>query len=55
MTEAAHLGSDVGALLLGKSFAKGLYGLSKDLVRARFWLEKADWDEARELLGELGQ
>ena len=55
MTEAAHLGSDVGALLLGKSFAKGLYGLSKDLVRARFWLEKTDWEEAKELLRELGQ
>ena len=48
-------GSEIGQLLLGKAFAKGLYGLSKDLVRARFWLEKADHDEARELLQELGQ
>ena len=55
MTEAAYLGSEIGQLLLGKAFAKGLYGLSKDLVRARFWLEKADHDEARELLQELGQ
>ena len=55
MTEAAYLGSDVGALLLGKSFAKGLYGLSKDPARARFWLRKADHDEAEDLLRELGQ
>ena len=55
VTEAAHLGSDVGQLLLGKAFAKGLYGLSKDPVRARFWLEKTDWEEAKELLQELGQ
>ena len=55
VTEAAYLGSEIGQLLLGKAFAKGLYGLSKDLVRARFWLEKADHDEARELLQELGQ
>ena len=54
VTEAAHLGSDVGQLLLGKAFAKGLYGLSKDPVRARFWLEKTDWEEAKELLQELG-
>ena len=55
VTEAAHLGSDVGQLLLGKAFAKGLYGLSKDPVRARFWLEKTDWEEAKGLLQELGQ
>ena len=55
LTEAAHLGSDVGAFLLGRAFAKGLHGLSKDPVRARFWLERSECDEAKELLGELGQ
>ena len=41
VTEAAGLGSEVGAFLLGQAFFGGLYGLSKDPVRARFWLKKA--------------
>ena len=40
VTEAAHLGSDVGAFLLGVAFFGGLYGLPKDPVRARYWLKK---------------
>ena len=40
MTEAAHLGSDVGAYWLGGWFWKGDLGLPKDPARARFWLKK---------------
>ena len=41
VTEAAHLGSDVGAFLLGVAFFGGLYGLPKDdPVRAQYWLKK---------------
>ena len=40
VTEAAHLGSDFGALLLGEAFFKGWRGLAKDPLRARFWLKK---------------
>ena len=40
MTEAAHLGSNMGACTLGEVFFKGLCGLPKDPVRARFWLKK---------------
>ena len=39
-TEAAHLGSELGAYLLGQVFCKGMSGLSKDKARARFWLKK---------------
>ena len=39
-TEAAHLGSDLGALLLGEACFRGTSGLSKDPVRARYWLKK---------------
>ena len=40
VTEAAHLGSDLGAYRLGWAFFHGEHGLSKDPVRARYWLEK---------------
>ena len=43
LMDSAHLGSDVGAFLLGQAFFKGCNGLpkAKDPVRARYWLEKA--------------
>jgi TPR repeat protein len=41
LTQAAELGSDVGAYYLGYVFFKGCNGLPKDPVRARYWLEKA--------------
>ena len=37
---AAELGSDLGAYILGQAFFKGLWGLPKDLVQARFWLKR---------------
>ena len=40
VTEAAHLGSELGAYLLGEAFFKGTSGLPKDPVRARYWLKK---------------
>ena len=40
LTEAAGLGSDFGAYLLGWVFFNGAYGLPKDPVRARYWLKK---------------
>jgi len=40
LTEAAYLGSDVGAYRLGETFIKGLWGLPKDPVQVRFWLKK---------------
>ena len=40
ITDAAHLGSDVGAYLLGEEFLKGIHNLPKDPVQARFWLMK---------------
>ena len=40
MTEAAYLGSDMGAAVLGESFFNGMCGLPKDPVRARYWLKK---------------
>ena len=43
-TEAAYLGSNLGAMLLGEAFMKG-QGVPKDQVRARFWLKKAVDDE----------
>ena len=39
-TEAAHLGTELGAYLLGQVFCKGICGLSKDKARAPFWLKK---------------
>ena len=41
VTEAAHLGSDVGAFLLGRAFFESCNGLPKDPVRAQYWLKKA--------------
>ena len=40
VTEAAGLGSEVGAFLLGEAFFKGGFGLPKDPARARYWLKK---------------
>ncbi len=40
VTEAAGLGSDFAAYLLGKAFFHGMYNLPKDPVRARFWFKK---------------
>ena len=40
VTQAAELGSDVGAYFLGYAFFVGFYGLPKDSVRARYWLKK---------------
>ena len=40
ITDAAHLGSDVGAYLLGEAFLKGIHNLPKDSLQARFWLMK---------------
>ena len=41
ITDAAHLGSNLGAYRLGEAFFKGLHNLPKDSVQARFWLKKA--------------
>ena len=40
ITDAAHLGSDLGAYLLGEAFFKGIHYLPKDFVQSRFWLMK---------------
>ena len=40
VTQAAELGSDVAAFLLGFAFFEGAHGLPKDTVRARYWLKK---------------
>ena len=40
VAQAAELGSDVGAYILGEAFFHGRYNLPNDPVRARFWLEK---------------
>ena len=40
VTEAAGLGSDLGAYRLGWAFFEGGHGLPKDPVRARFWIKK---------------
>ena len=45
MTQAAELGSEYGAYLLGKAFMTGFWGLPKDPARARFWLRKVADDE----------
>ena len=40
VTEAAHLGSSLAAYRLGQACFRGTSGLSKDPVRARYWLKK---------------
>ena len=40
VTDAAMLGSDLGAYRLGWAFSEGDHGLPKDPVRARYWLKK---------------
>ena len=40
VSQAAELGSDLAAYLLGKGFKEGLWGLPMDHVRARFWIKK---------------
>ena len=40
VTEAAGLGSDLGAMKLSRAFFNGNRGLPKDHVRARYWLKK---------------
>ena len=40
VTEAAGLGSDLGAMKLSRGFFKGKYGLPKHPARARYWLKK---------------
>ena len=40
LTQAAELGSDLGAFVLGEAFFRGTDGLPKDPVRARYWLKK---------------
>ena len=51
VTEAAHLGSELGALLLGEWLFDGCHGLPKDPVRARPWLKKVvDGDCKRNIL-----
>ena len=56
MTEAATLGSDLGAFRLGESFSDGQHGLPKDPARARYWLKKAADSECRhEHLSESGK
>ena len=47
VTEAAHLGSSLGAYRLGKAFFKGTWGLPKDPTRARFWLRKVAEGECK--------
>ena len=40
VTEAAYLGSNLGAYHLGQAFFKGTSGLPKEPARARYWLKK---------------
>lgn len=40
VSQAAALGSELGAIKLSRAFLFGLWGLSKDPARARFWLKK---------------
>ena len=55
MTQAAELGSDVGAVLLGSGFFGGIWGLPKDPVRARYWLKKVvDGECAHKHLNDAG-
>ena len=47
VTEAAHMGTDFAAYMLGEAFFKGEYGLPKDPARARFWLKKVTDGECK--------
>ena len=40
VTQAAELGSDHAAFILGDGFFRGASGLPKDPARARYWLKK---------------
>ena len=53
VTQAAELGSDVGAYFLGYAFFEGAYGLPKDSVRARYWLKKAIGEREIHLLHQM--
>ena len=55
VTEAATNGSDFGAYTLGKAFFEGNFGLTKDPVRARFWLVKALGDCKFKHMSESGK
>ena len=55
LTQAAELGSDLGAYYLGWAFFKGKYSLPKDPAQARFWLKRiADGECKFKQLGEMG-
>jgi len=45
VSQAAALGSDLAAYLLGYAFGKGTWGLPKLPAQARFWLKKIADDE----------
>ena len=47
ITDAAHLGSDLGAYRLGEAFLKGFHNLPKDRVQTRFWLKKVAGGECK--------
>ena len=47
LTDASHLGSNLGAFKLGEAFFKGTYDLPKDRVQARFWLKKVVCGECK--------
>ena len=47
ITDAAHLGSDLGAYRLGEAFLKGFHNLPKDRVQTRFWLKKVVGGECK--------
>ena len=49
VTEAANLGSNLGAYKLGSAFYHGDFGLPKDPARARFWLSKVADEECAHL------
>ena len=55
ITEAATNGSDFAAYTLGKAFLEGNFGLTKDPVRARFWLVKAVGDCKFKHMSESGR
>jgi TPR repeat protein len=47
LTQAAELGSKMGAYSLVDAFRQGLHGLPKDPARARYWLNRAEDAERR--------